>query len=384
MTYWEIFIILVVVAGAMVALFYSRRSQSKLPQPDPREYIEGLRALLNGRDELAFTKLREVVNNDTNNVDAYIRLGNIFRRQNKPEQALQVHRDLTYRHNLSPEEKIEILSGLYYDFMDLDDESAANKAVGEILELRPNNRFALATLLAAYEKSGEWKNAVSIRGKLDKINGHDSSRMLALYKVFEGQDLASQGDLHRARLFFKEAVHLNKLCIPAYVAIGDSYYKDKRLEDALGYWTKVITMRPQLGHLVFDRLKKGFFEVGRYGEYADALTNLLQACPDHLTARLELAYFQEKKGDLDAAREHYSAAQDNHPDSMLGRLGTYRLNRNAGKKQQADTVFKQIMKMAVKREAGNFRCGSCDLDSENMMWLCPRCKAVDSFQPVKS
>lgn len=375
--------IAIVVVSALAYYFY-RRTLTVSDAPDKYTYIEGLKALLRGQDELAFTKLKETVAADTNNIDAYIHLGNIFRRRKKTEQALQVHRDLTYRAGLTPAEKKEVLTALYHDFMEMRDESSAMKAVKEMIKIFPDDRFALKSFLQFLEKSADWKEAALMRKKLSKLNGGDSQKIQALYKVFEGYELGKQGDRHRARIFFKEAIHLDKNCLAAYVAIGDSYYDEKRLEDALGYWTKLIALRPGEGHIVFERLKKGFFEVGRYGDYADTLSNLLQACPEHLTARLELAYFMEKKGEKEGAREHYTTALDNHPDSMLAKLGLYRLNLETGKRESADVILKQLIKMAVKKEATNFTCGSCGLHIENMVWLCPRCKAIDSFKAEKS
>jgi lipopolysaccharide biosynthesis regulator YciM len=69
---------------------------------------------------------------------------------------------------------------------------------------------------------------------------------------------------------------------------------------------------------------------------------------------------------------------------MLAKLGLYRLNQEMGKKELADTILKQIIKMAVKKEASSFFCGNCGLPADNMAWLCPRCKAVNSFKAVKS
>jgi lipopolysaccharide biosynthesis regulator YciM len=353
-------------------------------EQDSFSYIEGLKALLRGHDEEAFTKLKETINNDTNNVDAYIQLGNIFRRNKKAQQALQVHRDLTFRNDLSKTEKYEILAALYLDFKELKDDTSAARAIEELLGLLPNDRFALNALLRMHEKAGEWKEAASVRKKLDKLDGGDSKRALALYKIFEGDELNRQGDPHRARLFYKEAINTDKMCLAAYIAIGDSYYDEKRLEDALGYWTKVIALVPDEGHFVFERIKKGLFEVGRYGDYADTLSTLLQSCPDHLTARLELAYFTEKKGEKDSAREHYTVALDNHPDSLLAKLGLFRLNRESGRKETADSVFKQIIRMAAKQEASSYICNNCGLHTENKNWLCPRCKSVDSFTAIKS
>ena len=379
-------IILVLLAGitSTLAYYYYRRAQVRPTNVDSRSYIEGLRAILRGQDEQAFTKLKETVSADTNNVDAYIQLGNILRRRKKTEQALQIHRDLTLRGGLSLDDKKEVLVALYHDFMAANDETSAVRAINEILSLVPEDRFALKALLRHHEQSAEWKEAAVVRKKLDKLDGGDSGKFLALYKVFEGYELAKQNDAHRARLFFKDALHLDKKCLAAYIAIGDSYFDEKRLEDALSYWTKVITLQPSDGHLVFERLKKGFFEVGRYGEYAESLTGLLQACPEHLTARLELAHFMEKKGENEGAREHYTVALDNHPESMLAKLGIYRLNREAGKSGAADAILKQLIKMAVKKEAANFRCTGCGSNAENKIWRCPRCKAIDSFESVAS
>jgi len=384
MTQTVILLVLLVGITSTLAYYYYRRAQVRPPSVDSRSYIEGLRAILRGQDEQAFTRLKETVAADTNNVDAYIQLGNILRRRKKSDQALQIHRDLTLRGGLSLDDKKEILVALYHDFMGAGDESSAVRAINEILSFVPEDRFALKALLRHHEQSDEWKEAAVIRKKLDKLDGGDSSRFLALYKVFEGYELAKQNDAHRARLFFKDALHLDKKCLAAYIAIGDSYFDEKRLEDALSYWTKVITLQPCDGHLVFERLKKGFFEVGRYGEYAEALTGLLQACPEHLTARLELAYFMEKKGENEGAREHYTVALDNHPESMLAKLGIYRLNKEAGKAGAADAILKQLIKLAVRKEAANFRCTGCGSNAEHKMWRCPRCKAIDSFESVAS
>lgn len=378
------FLVVLIMAAAVLAVwatyYYLRRGQIQPDKPDLQVYIDGLRALLRGQDEAAFLKLKETVAADTGNIDAYLHLGEIFRRRKNPQVALQVHRDLTYRHNLKPEEKREILSALYHDFLDLKDTESAQKAISEILELFPSDRFGLREMLKMQERAEEWKEAAVTLRKIDKLDGQESKRQLALYKVFEGEALERQGDHHRARLFYKDAINFDKTCLAAYVAIGDSYETEKRIEDAIGYWSRVISVKPEEGQLVFERLKKGFFEVGRYGDYAEMLTTLLQSCPTHLTARLELAYFLEKKAERDSAREHYTIALDNHPESFLAKLGLYRLHRETGRREAADMLFKQIIKLAAKREASAFKCKNCGLASEGKVWLCPRCKAIDAAE----
>ncbi|MEE9442953.1 MAG: hypothetical protein V3V99_09830 [candidate division Zixibacteria bacterium] len=371
--------LLAIVVAAAIAVYWFRRGQEETFSPDPGTYIEGLKALLRDQDEQAFAMLKETVLNDTGNIHAYIHLGNIFRRRKKYDQAMKVHRDLTHRGNLTESEKQEILMALYKDYHALGDEQTAIKAIKELLKLMPKNRNALQILLRWLEKNCEWKEAALTRKQIDKLEKVDSGSLLALYKVFGGDELSEKGDTHRARLFYKEALHIDKNCLAAYVAIGESYYGEQRLDDALEYWTKVVALNPRKSQVVFERLKRAYFEVGHYGEYADTLAKLLQAFPEHLTARLELAYFLEKKGETNTAREHFVAGQDHHPDSLIAKLGLYRLNRETDRKEAAENIFKQIMQIAVKREAKSFVCKECDLVVDNKIWLCPRCKAVDSF-----
>ncbi len=60
-------------------------------------YTEALEALLQGDSDSAFEKLRELIREDTENVRAYLKLGDIFRQRGQAEQAIKIHRSLTFR-----------------------------------------------------------------------------------------------------------------------------------------------------------------------------------------------------------------------------------------------------------------------------------------------
>ena len=58
-------------------------------------YMEALKDLIRGDEESAFRHLKRVVKEDTANIDAYLKLGDIFRRKGEVVRALQIHRQLT-------------------------------------------------------------------------------------------------------------------------------------------------------------------------------------------------------------------------------------------------------------------------------------------------
>lgn len=68
------FIVLLIIA------FWSR-SRRKEAVPSQRAYLEALKALVAGEDKIAFQRFKQVVVEDTNNVDAYLKLGDLFRKK---------------------------------------------------------------------------------------------------------------------------------------------------------------------------------------------------------------------------------------------------------------------------------------------------------------
>ena len=57
-------------------------------------YTEALEALVQGDIGNAVFKLKDLVRIDTNNIRAYLRLGDIFRENLKVDQALKIHQSL--------------------------------------------------------------------------------------------------------------------------------------------------------------------------------------------------------------------------------------------------------------------------------------------------
>ena len=102
-----ILIILVLIFGSISFYYVYERFFIKTQKSDSSLYMAALRDLLEGKQEAAFSKLRQVVTEDPNNIDAYIRLGRILRENNKPDRALQVHKDLTLRSDLTRQELAE-------------------------------------------------------------------------------------------------------------------------------------------------------------------------------------------------------------------------------------------------------------------------------------
>lgn len=345
-----ILVFLVLLLGSIAFYLGYERYLTRSVKSTSSLYVEALQDLLDGREVTAFTKLRQVVAEDSNNVDAYLRLGQILRENKKPERALQVHKDLTLRGGLSTTDKVAILRQLVLDYEDLKNPDMAEAALKELITLQPHDRWAYVNLLQLQKEARKWDEAYDTAATILKLESNKSKKPLAVFKYHQGEQLYKQKDYHKARILFKEAVGLDPSFAPAYLAIGDSYCEQKRYEDAVNFWNKLIAAVPDQGHRAIDRLKKTLFDLGRFGDIAQICENILKHSPKNREARLTLAEFFEKKGDLGAAEEILVRAVDDSPEDLASIIELIRIYLDRGDRKKIDELFRGLEQRREKRQ----------------------------------
>jgi lipopolysaccharide biosynthesis regulator YciM len=343
-------IFLILLFGSLVFYLIYERYVGQATKSVSSLYLDALKDLLDGRTVAAFTKLHKVVAEDTNNIDAYLRLGQILRENKKPERALQVHKDLTLRGGLSTADKAAILRQLALDYKDLKNYDMTEAAFKELISLQRDDHWAHTNLLQIQKEQGKWDEAYDTAAALLKLESDKSKKPLAVFKYRQGEQLYKRKEYHKARVFFKEAIGLDPSFAPAYIAIGDSYHDEQRYEDAVNFWNKLIEAVPGQGHRVIERLKKTLFDLGRFGDIAQLCEKILKHSPKDREARLTLAEFFEKKGDLEVAEEILNRAFDDSPDDLetIVKLIQIYLERKDMKK--IDELFRNLeLRLETKR-----------------------------------
>jgi len=366
----------------VMAFFWSRAKREKRKVP-LELYIDALKALLAGEEKVAFQKFREVARRDPENVDAYLKLGDLFRKRKRYDKALQIHKELTLRPSLSIQEKSEVLKSLAEDFSAAGNHDRAISVLEELYKANEKDERVAFKLLLEYEESQRWEEAFELR---KKIFGHDrdqTRKILALYKVFWGKARAERGELHKARIAYKEALNYDENCVPAYIWLGDAYYQDRRLTDAVEYWRKLVERVPEAGYLVFNKLERTLFELGEYGNISEIYENILSQNPKNTFALFSLARIHEKKGMLEDAMERYRQILDIDPGFIFARLSLARLYLQGGQTEEAIDFLDNLMESLPSKEK-EFICQKCGYKSPDPLWRCPSCKTWNSFNILKS
>src|SRR3990172_5397520 len=157
-----------VLGGAVLALvgwaawslsggFSTHRTTPETP------YQHGLNALIAGDREEALKAFAETVKMDTDNIDAYIHLGNLLREQGDADRALHMHRELTVRSSRTPTQERAVREGLVLDLIALNRPEEAVREAADLRELDRRNGGSLKLLLRAHEAARDWERAFEIR-----------------------------------------------------------------------------------------------------------------------------------------------------------------------------------------------------------------------------
>ncbi|MCF7804867.1 MAG: tetratricopeptide repeat protein [Candidatus Marinimicrobia bacterium] len=340
-------------------------------------YSDGLRLLLEGDLKAASEKLKEVVRRDTGHIDAYIKLGDIFRENGQYDQALKVHQSLTVRRNLTPGQQVDIYLSMVYDHRELNAYEKALEFADKILTIDKKNLKGLNAKLEIYRENDLWDNAVDVLKAIEKYSGEDQSKAIATYRVAEGQLLEETGEAREGRIRYRKALKLDPECCPAFICLGNSYDEENRIEEAVDNWQKFGELCPDLLFLVSGRIEQRLFELGNFSEVERYYRRLLDKYPDNIEAAVGIATFYEKKGENQNAIRAIENALDKSPDSLRARIVLTRLY-NQG--ENRDGVAEQLEEMfRIESQQKTFTCGECGFQSREMHWLCPNCYATYSF-----
>jgi len=373
--WWILSIIIILVV--FILLFWSKSKKVK-PKPADMLYIEGLKALLSGDDSKAFQRLKQVVSQDTNNVDAYLKLGDIFRKKKGFDKALQIHTNLTLRPDLSEEIQMEIKKSLALDYIESGEHSQAISILKDMFKSNQTDLWAGSKLMSEYEEIGNWEEAFELRERLAKDKKEKNQQILALYKVFIGNQLASKGDYHKARLAHKEALNYDEKCVPAYIFLGEAYHRDERLEEAVESWRKLTEKVPKAAYLVFEKLEKALFEMGSFGEIEKVYDQILNADPKNTHALFALATLDEKRGKTVQAQERYSLILDIDPLYLPAQLSLLRIYQDKGQTYKTKHIIDGLLDICPS-PLNNFICRKCGHNSTEPLWRCPQCKSWNSY-----
>lgn len=374
-------IIALAAAAAVVLIVLAILLRRKQPSPGEQvasDYAAGLNYLVLGKNQEALQRLREAVRRDTNLIEAYIKIGDIYRETGQVQRAIQVHRDLTVRGHLTRAQNQEILRGLAQDYEAAQQYERALSVLEKLVQLDQSDLWALEMKLRLFERMEDWERAfVAYQDLLKNSSGKKRNGRLALYKVEDGRKLIGEGKEKEGRIRFREALRIDPRCAAAYMNLCDSYIRENRKGEALDVLEQFVKKVPEKSHLAFNRLEEVLYQIDEFGQLEDFYLSVIDSNPDDQQARLALADFYEKKGETEHAIALCEEVLEKNPRSKAARRQLVKIYHRAGRDDQAVKYALDLIEEEGK-ERQSFVCRECGKTSNEPFWRCPSCEQWDT------
>ena len=332
-------------------------------------YAEGLDLLITGRRKSAYKNFKDIIQKDTDNIKAYLRLGQVLREGGNPVQALKIHRGLMHRRNLTHYEQIELNKNLELDYYSSGNLDAANQELLSLLKIEKNNESTVTQLTAFYREKQDWAKAGEYFEKYQKLTNKEDAHKLALYKIQEGRIHIKNKKFEDARKTFEDALNISDIAV-AYYFIGNSFSGDSEEEyqksvekdsannpasdektdymekakgllgKAIPNWIRYAELNPEQAWMVIHLLKDGLFALDRYSEIENILKQILKNDSDNIEVIASLSEIYSHRGENTEAIELIDSALEQDPTSIIVKLIKMKLQ---AKKERSGNEFSRSL-----------------------------------------
>jgi len=374
------------VVGYLLAMAVNRRyrSHNGLESIADKEritsnasFMKGINYILSEKTDQAIEELTRAVAVDTDTVETYIALGNLFRSKGEIDRAIRIRQSIILRPKIDEKVRRQALFDLGLDYRRGGFYERAILTFEDIIRSDPGRLEAYEQLAQIYEEVRDWRKAFEHQEKLAKKTGRRANHILAHYQTELGKALVEQGRLPQARAAYRKALSLEPKCVDAYLHLGDLQFQEGKPKKALATWRKIIEVAPDMTFLTFGRLARLATELKDLEPVVAFLTECAAQDANPL-AHLALARLMMQDGQNDRGIEELTQALKLDPDLFEARQELGQLLLAIGRNEEALEAYRDFLEYVAAPEA-TFQCGRCGFESAQLMWRCPQCAAWDSM-----
>lgn len=362
---------LITIIVILIVLYFVFSYKPKLKSDIKDLYSEGLDLMVDGYKQGAYENFKKIISQDTSNVKAYIKLGQVIREGGNAQNALKIHTQLIFRKNLSYYEKKELYKNLTLDYLTLNEIDQSILNCKKILAFDKKNSWALTKLIEMYQMKKDWSNSKKYLELKLKFSGKKDEHLLALYKIQEGRIYLKEKNFISARDCFNDALTVYDNSAIAHYFIGNSFSKESDevynqaesmeikdsahqevfnekmqhardlLADAISEWVLYAKLKPESSWMVIHLLKDALFALDRYNEIEIILKEILSKDSDNVDVVAALADYYDHLGDTESAFDIIEKGLSKDDSSLLVRLIRLKLLPYTNKKEQ-DKLKKEL------------------------------------------
>ena len=342
-------------------------------------FLTGFRYMLSNEPDRAIESFMRAVRFDTDTIETYFALANLFRDKGEIGRAIRIHQSIITRPHLDASVRLQALYDLALDYKKGGFLDRAINTFREVIRRAPYKKEAYLELAEIHQTLKDWEAAFKVIEKLGKMTKEDYSLILAHFKTEMGKKLQAEGKKDEVEKHYKKAIKINEKCVDAYLHLGDLYFERGDIKKAIKTWAKAIAVSPEYSFLALARLEKHLSEIKEQKVFEKFINELEKQPERNIFAAIFLAryYLSEKK--LNEARECLLAALEKMPSHIVARQLLAQTYLEEGDTEKAIEVLEQISKEALPQNI--YQCTYCGYEASELSWKCPQCQKWDTMQP---
>ena len=340
-------------------------------------FMKGINYILSDKHDQAIEELRRAVSVDTDTIETYVALGNLFRARGEIERAIRIRQTIILRPGIDEKIRLETIFDLGLDYRRGGFYDRAIKTFYDVLASDSKHIEAHVQLVQLYEETRDWQKAFEIQSKLAKITGRKAANVLAHYQVEIGKELFDKGFLGQAKAAYKKALSLDEGCVDGYLHFGDLQLYEGKYKKAVATWRRIVEVAPDMAYLTFGRLALVAGHLKDMRPVEDYLVQCTMRKPSPL-AHLALARLLAQRGENDRAILELTQALEIDPYLIEARKEIGLLLLSLGRTEEALASYRDLLGNLAGPDA-TFQCNRCGLESKQLIWRCPQCYSWDTM-----
>jgi lipopolysaccharide biosynthesis regulator YciM len=354
----------------------------KSPAKRDDAFFKGFQYILSNDHDHAIEEFTKSVKVNSDTVETYVALGNLFRTRGDIERAVRIRQSIILRTNIEETIRIRALFDLGLDYRK---GGLINRALSVFLEVArrdPANVETLIEIEKIYEELKDWENAYRTRQKIARMSKGEHNHILAHHQVEMGKIIQEEGDLNLAKSLFEKAVSIHKGCVDAYLHLGDLYLKKQEYKKAVSAWKQVIHLAPEFAFLSYRRLEGAYSKIKHVLPIKDVLIESVAPKNDPFV-QMALARFYFDEGEPDAARNHVESVLEHNPTFWEARRLKGEILLADGDQQEILEEYKELLSHLTMPDI-RFQCSLCGFQPRQLQWQCLQCRTWDSIRIIES
>ncbi|MDP6670135.1 MAG: tetratricopeptide repeat protein, partial [Candidatus Krumholzibacteria bacterium] len=321
--------------------------------------------------------LQLAVQSGQGGVDAFLRLGDLYRSQGQFKKAIHIHRSLEIRRDAHDQDRARILASLADDYL------AANRwdeALGQLEELRrldSRDPSIARRMSQVFLHKMELEKAQAELRKAHRLEGEDQTDEMAILLTEGARQKIHDQQWKEGRKALQEALKLNPACIPALRLSADLFHQEGKDQEAADEIQTMALTATQGSEHDYPKMEKLFFDLGRFHEIQFVYQEVLSKDPGFWPARFALAAILDKRGSREDAIRLLDSNLNSHS------IDAVKASRILLEWDKPELAMQWLEKWNSSGPLPSlYRCRNCGSRHSGPRWYCPACHGFNSYDPI--